>query len=75
MVLDRANNSVLQTNGSFLSFRSVDGPRATSTNDTSPGKEDGVEEFAAMISSFVDSAGGLVHDLDTEVRFQRALVA
>jgi dynein light chain roadblock-type len=71
MVLDRSNNAILQTNGSFVSFRSADSLRSTVntgvTSDTTSAKEDGVEEFAGMISSFVSSAGGLVHDLDTEV--------
>lgn len=63
MVLDRAANTILQTSGSFVSFRPVDAPR-------DGGSEDGVEEFATMISKFVHSAGGLVQDLDTEVRTQ-----
>ncbi|KAG9237049.1 hypothetical protein BJ875DRAFT_184513 [Amylocarpus encephaloides] len=65
MVLDRTLNTVLQTNGSFVSFRSVDGPR-NALADGNTVKEEGVEEFATMISSFVRSAGGLVQDLDTE---------
>jgi dynein light chain roadblock-type len=72
MVLDRSNNAILQTSGSFVSLRSADSMRSTvnrgPASDASPAKEDGVEEFAGMISSFVLSAGGLVHDLDTEVQ-------
>jgi len=69
MVLDRSLNTVLQTTGSFSSFRSLDNTRnAVSTSaENGAGKEEGVEEFAAMIWSFVNSAGGLVHDLDAEV--------
>jgi dynein light chain roadblock-type len=71
MVLDRSLKTVLQTSGSFASFRSSDTPRTTvvtgSTIDNS--KEDGVEEFAAMISNFVNLAGGLVQDLDSEVGY------
>lgn len=63
MVLDRTLNTILQTSGSFVSFRPVDAPRDGSS-------EDGVEEFAAMISKFVHTSGGLVQDLDTEVRTQ-----
>jgi hypothetical protein len=71
MVLDRSNNAILQTNGSFVSFRSTDSIRSAvntgSTSDTTLVKEDGVEEFAGMVSSFVLASGGLVHDLDSEV--------
>ncbi|CAG8978108.1 hypothetical protein HYALB_00000781 [Hymenoscyphus albidus] len=70
MVLDRALNTILQTSGSFASFRPLDAPRnsvsTVSGNDTNSAKEEGVEEFASMISKFVHSAGGLVQDLDTE---------
>jgi hypothetical protein len=71
MVLDRSNSAILQTNGSFVSFRSTDSIRSTvntgNTTDTTLVKEDGVEEFAGMVSSFVLASGGLVHDLDSEV--------
>ncbi|KAF4624403.1 hypothetical protein G7Y89_g13769 [Cudoniella acicularis] len=71
MVLDRSLNTVLQTSGSFSSFRSADSSRnpvtsTSSTTDNNALKEEGVEEFAAMIWNFVNSAGGLVHDLDAE---------
>ncbi|RDL37018.1 uncharacterized protein BP5553_04451 [Venustampulla echinocandica] len=70
MVLDRSLNTVLQTTGSFSSFRSLDAPRntasASTTSDTNTANEEGVDEFAAMIWSFVNSAGGLVHNLDSE---------
>lgn len=67
MVLDRSLNTVLQTSGSFSSFRSLDNARNSVSTENGIVKEEGVEEFAAMIWNFVNSAGGLVHDLDTEV--------
>jgi dynein light chain roadblock-type len=69
MVLDRFLNTILQTTGSFSSFRSLDNTRNSVSASAENGavKEEGVEEFAAMIWSFVNSAGGLVHDLDAEV--------
>ncbi|TVY45017.1 Dynein light chain roadblock-type, partial [Lachnellula subtilissima] len=68
MMLDRSLNTVLQTSGSFSSFRSLDNSRNTASTSAENGavKEEGVEEFAAMIWNFVNSAGGLVHDLDAE---------
>ncbi|TVY83143.1 Dynein light chain roadblock-type 1 [Lachnellula suecica] len=68
MVLDRSLNTVLRTSGSFSSFRSLDNPRSAVPASAENGavKEEGVEEFAAMAWSFVNSAGGLVHDLDSE---------
>lgn len=78
MVLDRSLNTVLQTTGSFSSFRSPDAPRnpasAGPTSDTSTANEEGVDEFAAMVWSFVNSAGGLVHNLDSEVRLNHCFV-
>jgi len=69
MMLDRSLNTVLQTSGSFSSFRSLDNSRNTASTSAENGavKEEGVEDFAAMIWNFVNSAGGLVHDLDAEV--------
>lgn len=69
MMLDRSLNTVLQTSGSFSSFRSLDNSRnnASTSGENGAVKEEGVEEFAAMIWNFVNSAGGLVHDLDAEV--------
>lgn len=69
IVLDRSHNTVLQTSGSFSSFRSLDNARnsVSASADNGAVKEEGVEEFAAMIFSFVNSAAGLVLDLDSEV--------
>lgn len=68
MVLDRSLNTVLQTSGSFSSFRALETPRNSASTSAENGtvKEDGVEEFAAMVWTFVNSAGGLVRDLDAE---------
>ncbi|KAH8684295.1 hypothetical protein BGZ60DRAFT_163323 [Tricladium varicosporioides] len=70
MVLDRSLNTVLQTSGSFSSFRSTDTSRtslpSSSTATDNAAKEEGVDEFAQMIWNFVNTAGGLVHDLDSE---------
>lgn len=69
MVLDRSHNTILQTSGSFSSFRSLENARNSVSTPADNGavKEEGVEEFAAMVWNFVNSAGSLVHDLDSEV--------
>lgn len=81
MVLDRASGAILKMSGQIASIRrsngsSLSGPAAGSFpgDATNPpqqvgggGESQGAEELAALVWNFVNSAGGLVQELDTEV--------
>lgn len=81
IVLDRASGAILKLTGQISSIRtsngsSLQGGAGSFSNDaTSPppvgggGESQGAEELAGMVWNFIKSAGNLVQELDTEVRF------
>lgn len=68
IVLDRTSGAILKTSGHILSVRGT-----ITDGSAAPGLAEGqtesqaVEELAGMVWNFVNAAGGLVQDLDSEV--------
>ncbi|PHH82041.1 hypothetical protein CDD82_7189 [Ophiocordyceps australis] len=73
IVLDRKNGNVLKTSGDISALRTVKESDAAVANPlpNDPLAEEnrtrGVDDFAAMIWSFVSNAGQLVHQMNAEV--------
>jgi dynein light chain roadblock-type len=72
VVLDRTTGAILTTSGQISSLRSGLPTQTTGSFSAEPGsaqndESQGVEEFAAKVWGFVQGAGGLVEELDTEV--------
>lgn len=78
MVVDRVHNTILMSSGSFLPFRAstVANPSTSSTATSSllaaqeenSQKDEGAQELATMVWSYVKTTDGLVSGLDAEVR-------
>lgn len=68
IVLDRTSGAILKTSGQILSVR-VSKTDGSSVSGLAEGQTESqaVEELAAMVWNFVNAAGGLVQDLDSEV--------
>ncbi|PHH63530.1 hypothetical protein CDD81_5717 [Ophiocordyceps australis] len=72
IVLDRINGNVLKTSGDASALRTVkDGDTAVANplpNDPLAEEKEsrGVDDFAAMIWSFVNNAGQLVHQMNAD---------
>jgi dynein light chain roadblock-type len=68
IVLDRTSGAILKTSGQILSVRvpKTDGSSVPGLTEGQT-ESQAVEELAAMVWNFVNAAGGLVQDLDSEV--------
>jgi dynein light chain roadblock-type len=69
IVLDKMTGSVLQRNSGIVSrspFTESELSRDSKDENKSPLNKD-VDEFSTMVWKFMSVAGGLVHDLDSEV--------
>lgn len=81
IVLDRTSGAILKTSGQISAIRTSKNPASSSAlPGQAPGSFSGesnpqgsesqaVEELASLVWTFVNTAGSLVQDLDTEVRF------
>jgi dynein light chain roadblock-type len=75
IVLDRHTGSILKTSGQIASIRTAkiangSGTGASFAADEIPGQEtelQGAKALAALVWSFVSTAGSLVQEIDTEV--------
>jgi len=77
LVLDRISGAILKTSGQVGSLRTTkpSPPSAPATgssftgesNEDGGGQERGAEELASMLWNFVNTAGSLAQELDTEV--------
>jgi len=81
IVLDRTTGAILKTSGQISSIRTSKNPGGSSSalptqtagsfateSNAQGGDSPAVEELAGMVWNFVNNAGDLIHDLDTEVR-------
>ena len=78
IALDRASGAILKTSGQISSIRTSKpqdaqgtGSFATDAATGQPSETQGAEELAAMVWTFVSTAGSLVQELDSEVRLWR----
>jgi dynein light chain roadblock-type len=78
IVLDRTSGAILKTSGQISAIRTSkssgnpglsQGTSSFSTNAQSnqTSESQGAEELAALVWSFISTAGGLVQEIDTEV--------
>lgn len=86
IVLDRTTGAILKTSGQVSAIRTSKNPASSSglpdqaagsfaTESNAPGGESqAVEELAGLVWNFVNNAGDLIHDLDTEVGARRSCV-
>lgn len=77
IALDRVSGAILKTSGQVGSIRTAKpsgssvpaaGSFANESDGGSANHDQGTEELASMVWNFVNTAGGLVQELDTEVR-------
>ncbi|EAQ89874.1 hypothetical protein F5144DRAFT_316504 [Chaetomium tenue] len=75
IALDRASGAILKTSGQVGSIRTAKpsgssvpaaGSFANESDGGSANHDQGTEELASMVWNFVNTAGGLVQELDTE---------
>ncbi|KAK0615761.1 hypothetical protein B0T17DRAFT_592472 [Bombardia bombarda] len=77
IVLDRASGAILKTSGQITSVRKTKSlssslPSQTTTSfsgevaTNAPSDDQGAEELAAMVWTFISTAGSLVQELDAE---------
>ncbi|EON99011.1 hypothetical protein UCRPA7_5406 [Phaeoacremonium minimum UCRPA7] len=73
IALDRASGAILKTSGQISSIRTSKpqaaqgtGSFATDAATGQPSETQGAEELAAMVWTFVSTAGSLVQELDSE---------
>ncbi|KAJ9130446.1 hypothetical protein NKR19_g9885 [Coniochaeta hoffmannii] len=79
IVLDRTTGAILKTSGQISSIRTSKNPGGSSSalptqtagsfateSNAQGGDSPAVEELAGMVWNFVNNAGDLIHDLDTE---------
>jgi hypothetical protein len=76
LILDRASGAILKTSGQISSIRKTKAPASSlpavgsfsnETSNNSANQDQGAEELASMVWNFVNTAGSLVQELDTEV--------
>jgi hypothetical protein len=87
IVLDRTTGAILKTSGQVSAIRTAKNPASSSTHpsqtagtfatEASPqgSESQAVEELATMVWKFVNSAGDLIQDLDTEVSIRGPVTA
>ncbi|KAK4117493.1 hypothetical protein N656DRAFT_773643 [Canariomyces notabilis] len=75
LILDRASGAILKTSGQISSIRKTKAPASSlpavgsfsnETSNNSANQDQGAEELASMVWNFVNTAGSLVQELDTE---------
>lgn len=79
IALDRASGAILKTSGQISSIHTsktqgAQGAGSFATDAATgqpPSETQGAEELAAMVWTFVSTAGSLVQELDSEVRPRR----